>query len=144
MNKYVLDTSALFTYLDNEEGVEKIDALLLQALDGKIELFISIVSCIEVFYISLREQGDKIANERLDLVAQLPLKQQSLTHHLMKIIGEIKANNSMSFADCCIAGLARFNEAILVHKDPEFEQVKNIGQLKLPYKQKKLFSEYSL
>ncbi len=41
----------------------------------------------------------------------------------------------MSLADSCIAGLAKFKSAILVHKDPEFEQVEDIiDQLKLPYK----------
>ena len=41
----------------------------------------------------------------------------------------------MSFADCCIAALARSRQSTLVHKDPEYEQVENeIMQLKLPYK----------
>jgi predicted nucleic acid-binding protein len=41
----------------------------------------------------------------------------------------------VSLADACIAGLAKSKEAILVHKDPEFEQLDNeIAQLKLPYK----------
>ncbi len=42
----------------------------------------------------------------------------------------------LSFADSCIAGLAKFKQAKLVHKDPEYEQIQNdIEQLKLPYKQ---------
>ena len=54
---------------------------------------------------------------------------------MAKIIGEIKASKSMSFADCCIAGLAQIHKAIIVHKDPEFEQLKDeIKQHRLPYK----------
>ena len=135
--KYVLDTSALFTYIENEAGVDKVDALLLQALDNDIELFISIVSNVEVFYITLREQGKTKANERLRLIEDLPITQEPLNQDLIKTIGEIKANKPMSLADCCIAGLAKLKKAILVHKDPEFEHMgKEVKQLKLPYKLK--------
>ncbi len=41
----------------------------------------------------------------------------------------------MSVADAWIAALAQERQAILVHKDPEFEQVEAmIKVLKLPYK----------
>ncbi len=44
---------------------------------------------------------------------------------------------AMSFADCCIAGLAEQKQAILIHKDPEFEQLKDkITLHALPYKTK--------
>ncbi|MFT5367452.1 MAG: putative nucleic acid-binding protein [Candidatus Latescibacterota bacterium] len=63
--------------------------------------------------------------------------QEQVVSQLTQIIGEIKATKAMSFADCCIAGLAKFKKATLVHKDPEYEQIENeIQQLKLPYKQK--------
>lgn len=64
--------------------------------------------------------------------------QEPVDSQLTKIIGEIKATKTMAFADCCIAGLAKFKQATLVHKDPEYEQMENeMKQLKLPYKQKK-------
>lgn len=134
---YVFDTSALLAYIENEEGVIKIESLLLQALDNDIEITISIISNIELFYITLREQGEKKANERLGLIKDLPIKQEPLNQKMVKIIGKIKANNPMSLADCCIAGLAKAKKATLVHKDPEFEKVaKEVKQIKLPYKLK--------
>ena len=44
MSEYVLDTSALLTYIENEDGIEEVESLLLQALNGKIEIFISVVT----------------------------------------------------------------------------------------------------
>jgi len=138
MTRYVLDTSALLTYIENEEGVKEVDDLLLKALDNEIVLYISLVSCIEVFYITWQEQGKEVAAERLKLIDDLMIIQEPVDSQLTKIIGEIKATKTMSFADCCIAGLAKFKEATLVHKDPEYEQIENeIKQLKLPYKKKK-------
>ena len=51
------------------------------------------------------------------------------------IAGRLKATKRVSFADTWIAAAAIFYDAILVHKDPEFEQVKSeLEMLKLPYK----------
>lgn len=137
MMQYVLDTSALLTYIENEEGTSEIEALLQKALDEEVVLYISTVSCIEVFYITWQEQGKEVATERLKSIDDLMILQEPVVSQLNQIIGEIKATKAMSFADCCIAGLAKSKKAILVHKDPEYEQIENeIQQLKLPYKQK--------
>ena len=135
MNKYVLDTSALLAFIEEEEGVETVDGLLEGASDKKSKIYISTVTAIEVFYISLRKQGKTVAQERLELLETLPLIPESLTPDLCRTIGKIKATKPMAFADCCIAGLSKTKNAILVHKDPEFESVEDeIRQLKLPYK----------
>ena len=48
---------------------------------------------------------------------------------------EFKAAHKISFADAWIAATAKFQQAVLVHKDPEFEQVKDeVTLLPLPYK----------
>lgn len=138
MTQYVLDTSALLTYIENEEGANDVSALLEKALDAEAVLYLSMVSCIELFYISWQEQGKEIAVERLKLIDDLPIIQEPVDSQLTKIIGEIKATRTMSFADSCIAGLAKFKQAPLVHKDPEYEQIKDeVAQFKLPYKRKK-------
>ena len=137
MKKYVFDTSALLTYIENEEGIETVESLLMESLNEENKIFVSTVTIIEVFYISMQEQGRTVAEERLRLIETLPLIQESLTPNITKTIGEIKSVKSMSFADCCIAGLSKSKKAILVHKDPEFEQIEDeIKQLKLPYKKK--------
>lgn len=137
MKKYVLDTSALLAYIENEGGVAEVQSFFDQSLDDQIELFVSVVSCIEVLYVSRQEQGEEVAQERLKLIEDLPIIQESVDERLIKIIAEIKATRAISFADCCIAGLAKFKQATLIHKDPEYEQVEEeIQQFKLPYKKK--------
>jgi len=137
MSDYVLDTSALLAYIEDEEGAAEVEALLQQTVDEEVSLFISVVSCIEIVYISWREQGKDVAIERLRLINDLMITQEPVDDRLTQVIGEIKATHTMSFADCCIAGLAKVKQAILVHKDPEYEQVESeIQQLKLPYKRK--------
>ena len=135
MRKYVLDTSAVLAFIEDEEGAEVVENLIVGVIDGINELYISTVTSIEVYYISIQEQGRETADERLRLIESLPLTEKPLNHELIKVSGEIKASKAMSFADSCIAGLSKFMKAVLVHKDPEFEQIENeIEQLKLPYK----------
>ena len=111
MTPYVLDTSALFAYIENEDGASEVATILQNALDGRAEIFVSVVSYVEVFYVSIQQEGMDVAQKRL------------------------RTTRTMSFADCCVAGLAKAKEAILVHKDPEYEQVEDlIKQTKLPYK----------
>jgi len=51
------------------------------------------------------------------------------------LAAEIKAFHKLSVADAWIAALAKERCAILVHKDPEYEQLENyVRTLKLPYK----------
>lgn len=137
MNQYVLDTSALLAYIENEDGTAVVETLLQQAVNAEVELYVSVVSCIELFYISWQEQGKDVAIERLKQINDLILFQEPIDEQSVKVIGELKANHTMSFADCCIAGLALLKQAALVHKDPEFEQIQaEIKQLKLPFKHK--------
>jgi PIN domain nuclease of toxin-antitoxin system len=59
MTQYVLDTSALLTYIENEEGATEVEALLQKALDAEAVLYISMVSCIEVFILLGRNKEKK-------------------------------------------------------------------------------------
>lgn len=53
------------------------------------------------------------------------------------IAGRLKASYRISFADAWVAATAMFYDAVLVHKDSEFEQLKDkVKLLTLPYKPK--------
>ena len=137
MSIYVLDTSALLTYIENENGVAEIEQIVMETIDKLHILYISVISSIEVFYITQQEQGATIAHKRLRLLRDLPIIQELVRPDDVICIGELKAKYSMSFADSCIAGLAKKKSAILIHKDPEFEQLKSdVEQIILPYKTK--------
>ncbi len=41
MTQCVLDTSALLTYIENEEGATEVEALLQKAIDDEIVLYIT-------------------------------------------------------------------------------------------------------
>ena len=134
VDKFVLDTSALLTYIEDETGADQIEDYLGLAISGQIELLISTISLIEIFYITLQEQSQLIANERLQLLKVLPFGIVDVSQDAVETIGGLKAIHRISFADACIAGMTVAQNATLVHKDPEFEQIKTLSQAALPYK----------
>lgn len=135
MRQFVLDTSALITLLDAEAGAERVVEILSDAADNKAIVSVSVVSLIEVFYVTRQELGAESANDRLSTITDLAISVASIEPSSARAIGILKANHKMSFADCCVAELALRHGASLVHKDPEFEQLKGILALEpLPYK----------
>jgi len=90
---------------------------------------------MEVCYITLQERDEREAQERLRLMKALPILRVDSAEALDVVAGYLKAKYRISVADAWIAALAKDRNAILVHKDPEFEQVeKEVKVLKLPYK----------
>ena len=50
--RYVLDTSALICYLEDEDGADIVDGLIQHAEDQFIDLVVVSVSMMELYYIT--------------------------------------------------------------------------------------------
>lgn len=132
---YVLDTSAVFTYLEDEAGADRVEALLEQADRGDAEVLLSFMTVAEVFYITLQEGSEKKALQRLSLLKALSVGIIESNEKISISAARLKASHKISIADSYIAALAKNRKGILVHKDPEYD---NLGRMlsvfRLPYK----------
>jgi uncharacterized protein len=134
-NKYILDTSAILTYIEDEDGSEFVEELLIKAEKDEIIIFVSFVSLTEVFYITQREKDESEANERIKLIQSLAIRIQESDEDINIRAGKLKAKYAISLADTYIASLCQYHDGILVHKDPEFEKLSSIiKEYRLPYK----------
>ncbi|MFN8476011.1 MAG: PIN domain-containing protein [Anaerolineae bacterium] len=131
---YLLDTSALLTLMENEAGADRVEAILRME-----DVLIPCTALLEVYYITCRRQGEAEADRRYAMLKVLSatilweLDEPTILH-----AGRIKAAHSLSFADAVAAAMAAQNDAILVHKDPEFDALANQVRLEsLPYKANK-------
>ena len=132
---YLFDSSAFLTLFEDEDGAETVQRLLERAKKGEIIVFTSFVSFTEIFYITLREKGEEEAKKRIKIMNRLVITRVESSQELGLIAARLKATHKISFADTWIAATAMFYDAILVHKDPEFEQLKDkVKVLELPYK----------
>lgn len=130
-NRFVLDTSAIFTLIEDEEGASRVEQVL-----KKGDVFISWVALMEIMYISHQEKGDEVAMKRYATIKQLQATiLWDADEPTLLTAARLKANHRLSFADSIIAATAIQQNAILLHKDPEYETLQD--QLKmeaLPYK----------
>ena len=134
-DKYVLDSTAFLAFIEDEDGSETVQEILEEAKKEQCVVFASFVSFTEIFYISLREKDEKEAKSRINLMNKLPMTRVESFPELGLIAGNLKTKYKISFADTWIAATAIFFDAILVHKDPEFDLVEEkLKVLRLPYK----------
>jgi predicted nucleic acid-binding protein len=114
---YLLDTSALFTLIEDEPGADRVAELLH---DHRV--LVPFVAGLELYYITRQERSLDEAEQRLALVRQLSVVWlDRVTDRVLVLAGNFKAAHRISFADALVAGFAAGAGAILVHKDPEYD-----------------------
>ncbi len=128
---FVLDTSALMTFIEQEDGAERVRDIL-----RKHVIILPWLSILEVVYISQRELGEEEAITRYALLKKLNAEVVwNADEVLLLSAAKIKSVNSLSLADSIIAAIAQQNGATLLHKDPEYEQLQGVVEMEtLPYK----------
>ena len=133
MNKapYLLDTSAILTLIEDEDGAQRVETLLRQE-----DILLPFVVLLETYYITLQEQSEDIADKRYALLKQLPgTILWQVDEPTLLTAGRLKAAHRLSFADALIASFAVRHGAILVHKDPEMAVLAESVKVEaLPYK----------
>jgi predicted nucleic acid-binding protein len=126
-----LDTSALLAFIEDEEGADQVEEALTRE-----DTLVPWPALLEVYYVTLREKGQAEANLRYALLRQLRVDiRWEMDEPTLLTAGEIKAKHRISLADAMIAAYAIRNDAVLVHKDPEFEALSGLLPINsLPHK----------
>lgn len=133
--RYVLDTSALLALREDEAGADKVERVLREAEKGECEVYLSFMTLMELCYRLWQDKGEQSAKEILAETRALPVQEVGEENDLLIKASRVKATFYLSVADSWIIATAWQKKAKLVHKDPEFEQVKELVELRpLPYK----------
>lgn len=114
---YLLDTSALMTFIEDEEGAGRVENIL-----ARENVLIPSIALIEVVYITRQELGQREAEYRYALLKQTRATiLWEIDESVLLITARFKADYRLSLADAIIAAFAASHSAILVHKDPEYQ-----------------------
>jgi predicted nucleic acid-binding protein len=130
-NSYLLDTSAVITFFDNKPGAERVEEVLINE-----NVLLPWPVLFEVYYIIHREKGQDEADNLLPSLKDLTTSIIWDVHEPFVLnAARIKAQYRLSVADALIIAYAFQNDAILLHKDPEFTPLSGIMlQESLPFK----------
>ena len=127
-NSFVLDSYAVIGYLENESFSGRIQELLTNAKKGDPRLYFHAIHLGEVFYITLREQGQTLADLAYSRIKALPLKiVNHIDEKLLLQAATVKASYPISYADCFAAAMAMINKCPLLTGDPEFKSLEKEG-----------------
>lgn len=134
MSRYVLDTSAVLTILNEEKGAKMVLDILEAARSDKAMVYLPFMALMELEYLGLRRHGREKTRQVLNLVEAWPVRIEHSTDEWRHEAAHAKATTSLSVADAWICSLACLLDAELVHKDPEYDAVTGLKALRLPYK----------
>lgn len=122
---FVLDTSALMSLIEDEEGAERVEQVLREE-----KVWLPWLVLLEAAYITRQERGEDEANRRYALIKQLPATiLWEVDEPILLTAARFKATCHLSLADAVIAACAFSQKATLLHKDPEFDALD--GQMSL-------------
>jgi predicted nucleic acid-binding protein len=120
--RYVLDSYALIGYLENEPFAGRIEKYLKLARKAEVSLYLHAIHLGEVYYITLREQGQISADLAYARIKAFPLTFiDVIEEELLLKAATFKANYPISYADSFATALAKIYNCILLTGDPELK-----------------------
>lgn len=125
VEKRVLDTYAVMALFNGEASADRIENLLFDASQGKLELLMASVNLGEVWYCIARQASPDLADHYTNELAALSVTIVDADWPLTRAAAVIKARGNISYADSFAAALAKLHGAILMTGDAEFKQLEN-------------------
>lgn len=123
MSRYVLDSYAILAFLQQEQGWERIRELIRGAVEGNIELYMSIINIAEVKYMITRRSKNR--PQVMAAIEALPIHILSADEYVEQVI-DLKAEYPVSLGDCFAAAAAIDLDCPLVTADPEFRKLEEV------------------
>ncbi len=119
--KRILDAHALLVFLEKETGYKKVESLFVSAVEKDNYLLMTSVNFGEVYYVVLRECGQKKVKEIEKIIRALPIEIIDVDTQLAQEAAYFKATKKISYVDCFTAALAKLRRGEVVTGDKEFK-----------------------
>lgn len=123
MANFVLDSYAMLAYFRNEEGGDKVEQLLNDAVADKHELYMTCINAGEVYYMANRKDGSDKAEIVWKALQQFPIHIVEIDLAFTLKAAKVKAANKLSYADTFAAVLTITKKATLITGDREFDSL---------------------
>jgi predicted nucleic acid-binding protein len=124
----ILDSWALIAFFQDEPAAEQVELLLAKGERGTHKLLLSAVNWGEIYYSTMREVSQAVAERTMKEIAGLAIEIVGVDRENLDYVRQAavyKATRKMSYADAFAAALAKISGAALVTGDREFKQVED-------------------
>jgi ribonuclease VapC len=136
MTAYVLDSSALIRYIDDETGAGRVEEILKECVDGRAAVCISALQWGEVAG-NIRNRFGATAQLRiLSTILPSEVEIAVVTAERAVLAAELKVDRKIAYADAVALELAReSSDHLLVTADYGFKAVEDMARIEfLPLK----------
>jgi ribonuclease VapC len=125
MKRILFDAHAILKWTQKEQGYQKVRSLLIACREQSTLGYMNQINVGEVYYKTIRAVGLEEAKKFLENFFRLPLSIINPDSELIWKASEIKAEYSISYADCFAAATAVRYEASILTGDPEFKKIES-------------------
>ena len=122
----VFDSHAILKWTQMEAGYKKVKSLIEACRDQSRSGYMNQINLGEVYYKTIRAVGIEKAREFLENFERLPLMIILPDRELIWKTAEIKAEYSISYADCFAVATAMRHNATILTGDPEFKKTEKL------------------
>lgn len=126
---YLFDSHSLLTLFQQQDGHEKVVALLHRVRKDRLAKFISVINLGEIIYTVKRRFGNGYKLAAIAKIQQLNFDVLPASSELILAAAELKGERALSFADCIAAITAKNQGAAVVTGDPEFKEVEDLVEI---------------
>lgn len=123
MVTYVLDTSAMWIFLQRKASAARVLELLTETSRGRAATLMSAVNFGELYGLVLRGEGSDRAQAMISAIQPLPIRFIEATVQRCCHAAEIKNTYKLYYADSFAAALALEHKATLVTSDSDFRRL---------------------
>lgn len=132
---YVLDACALLALINNEQGADRVEAVIREALIGDVEVYMNKINVYEVYYGIYRVEGQTKADETYRLIQKQPINIVDIfSDDVFTEAAKLKSKYKMSLADSIALGEAVVRNAALLSSDHhEFDVIEQQESIKFDW-----------
>jgi len=118
MRHYVLDACAVIAFINDEEGAEIIEKILVGAVKKENKVIINKINLLEIYYNFAREYDSETLKEAYYRIISLPMEINDLLNDdLFYEAARLKATYRISLADSIALAEASIRKAELLTSD---------------------------
>lgn len=136
MNVFVLDSSAVLRYIDDEAGADRVESIFMKCLQKQGAMRISALQWGEIAGRLRKRLGASTASRVLESLLPVELEIVAATGERAVRAATLRLGRNISYADCFALDLAMDSaEHILVTADYDFKVVMDLASIEfLPVK----------